>query len=83
MWAEARRALPRLTTRRPFLGGGVGWEAAAGGGVSTPDVRRQGLVAHRKIYLGPRACMPPRLRLGEALACPSRLALSPPLPRPP
>eukprot|EP00962_Isochrysis_galbana_P026833 scaffold8361_cov118-Isochrysis_galbana.AAC.10 len=28
MWAEARRALPRLTTRRPFLGGGVGWEAA-------------------------------------------------------
>jgi len=30
-----------------------------------------------------RACMPPRLRLGEALACPSRLALSPPLLRPP
>eukprot|EP00962_Isochrysis_galbana_P034023 scaffold11462_cov140-Isochrysis_galbana.AAC.2 len=30
-----------------------------------------------------RACMPPRLRLGEALACTSRLALSPPLLRPP
>eukprot|EP00962_Isochrysis_galbana_P040569 scaffold14715_cov112-Isochrysis_galbana.AAC.3 len=44
MWAEARRALPRLTTRRPFFGGGVGWEAAAGGRVSTPEVRRQGLV---------------------------------------
>eukprot|EP00962_Isochrysis_galbana_P015545 scaffold4467_cov113-Isochrysis_galbana.AAC.1 len=41
MWAEARRALPRLTTRRPFWGGGVGWEAAAGGRVSTPEVRQR------------------------------------------
>eukprot|EP00962_Isochrysis_galbana_P032670 scaffold10787_cov123-Isochrysis_galbana.AAC.4 len=30
-----------------------------------------------------RACLPGLVRLGEALACPSRLALSPPLPRPP
>eukprot|EP00962_Isochrysis_galbana_P039128 scaffold14008_cov119-Isochrysis_galbana.AAC.1 len=61
MWAEARRALPRLTTRRPFLGGGVGWEAAAGGRASTPEVRRQGLVAHRKIYL--RAMCTPDIRI--------------------
>eukprot|EP00962_Isochrysis_galbana_P037455 scaffold13106_cov174-Isochrysis_galbana.AAC.1 len=40
MWTEARRALPRLTTRRPFLGGGVGWEAAAGGRVSTARAGR-------------------------------------------
>eukprot|EP00962_Isochrysis_galbana_P035680 scaffold12239_cov111-Isochrysis_galbana.AAC.4 len=64
MWAEARRALPRLTTRRPFLGDGVGWEAAAGGGVSTPEeVRRQGLVAHRKIYLGAMCTPDIRIRI--------------------
>eukprot|EP00962_Isochrysis_galbana_P007630 scaffold2065_cov114-Isochrysis_galbana.AAC.1 len=47
--ARSTTAYTADPTRRPFWGGSVGWEAAAGGRVPTPERQPQGLVAHRKI----------------------------------